>query len=119
MMEAVRTSETSVDNHFIILHGSISQKTTLNTVRFQVLTTASMKTTDVQEARSASMIRAMTEAVKSTDHELIPARNARLAECTVPRPEVMFVAIQRENIRPSKKEINKAVTMLIMPDVCS
>jgi hypothetical protein len=31
----------------------------------------------------------------------------------------MFVAIQRENIRPSKKEINKAVTMLIMPDVCS
>jgi hypothetical protein len=31
----------------------------------------------------------------------------------------MFVTSQRENIRPSKKEINKALTMLIMPDVCS
>jgi hypothetical protein len=30
----------------------------------------------------------------------------------VPRAEVMFVIIQRENIRPSKKEINKAVIML-------
>jgi hypothetical protein len=33
--------------------------------------------------------------------------------------EVMFVTIQRENIRPSKKETNKAVTMLNLPDVCS
>jgi hypothetical protein len=32
--------------------------------------------------------------------------------------EVMFATIQRENIRPSKKEMNKAVTMLKMPDVC-
>jgi hypothetical protein len=30
----------------------------------------------------------------------------------VPRVDVMFVIIQRENIRPSKKEMNKAVTML-------
>jgi hypothetical protein len=45
MMEAVRTSETSVDNHFtlqyrstIILHGSISQKTTLNIILAAVRT---------------------------------------------------------------------------------
>jgi hypothetical protein len=31
----------------------------------------------------------------------------------------MFVTIQRENIRPSKKEMNKAVTVLKLPDVCS
>jgi hypothetical protein len=31
----------------------------------------------------------------------------------------MFVTIQRENIRPSNKEMNKAVTMLKQPDVCS
>jgi hypothetical protein len=33
-----------------------------------------------------------------------------LRQCKVPRAEVMFVTIQRENIRPSKKEMNKAVT---------
>jgi hypothetical protein len=33
-----------------------------------------------------------------------------LRQCTVPRAEVMFVTIQSENIRPSKKEMNKAVT---------
>jgi hypothetical protein len=46
-----------------------------------------------------------------------------LRQCKVPRAEVMFVTIQRENIRPLKKEMNKAVTMLIIkiniPDVCS
>jgi hypothetical protein len=31
----------------------------------------------------------------------------------------MFVTILRENIRPSKKEINEAVTMLKLPAVCS
>jgi hypothetical protein len=31
----------------------------------------------------------------------------------------MLVTIQRENIRPSKKEMNKAVIMLKLPDVCS
>jgi hypothetical protein len=31
----------------------------------------------------------------------------------------MLVTTQRENIRPSKKETNKAVTMLVIPDVCS
>jgi hypothetical protein len=35
----------------------------------------------------------------------------------------MFVTVQRENIRPSKKEMNKTVTILIikftLPDVCS
>jgi hypothetical protein len=31
----------------------------------------------------------------------------------------MFVTIQRENIRTSKKELNKAVTMLKLPNVCS
>jgi uncharacterized membrane protein len=39
-----------------------------------------------------------------------------LWQCKV---EVMFINIQRENIRPSKKEVNNAVTMLIMLDVCS
>jgi hypothetical protein len=42
-----------------------------------------------------------------------------LRQSTVPRAEVMFVTIQRENIRPSKKEMNKAVTMLKLLDVCS
>jgi hypothetical protein len=42
-----------------------------------------------------------------------------LRQYTVTRAEVMFVTIQRENIRPSKKEMNKAVTMLKLPDVCS
>jgi hypothetical protein len=31
----------------------------------------------------------------------------------------MFVTIQRENISPSKKEMNNAVTMLKLPDVYS
>jgi hypothetical protein len=35
-----------------------------------------------------------------------------LRQCKVPRVEVMFVTVQRENIRPSKKEMNKVVTML-------
>jgi hypothetical protein len=51
---------------------------------------------------------------QSTDHELIPARNVSLAAMQGARAEVMFVTIQRENTRPSKKEINKAVTMLII-----
>jgi hypothetical protein len=44
-----------------------------------------------------------------------------LRQCKVPRAEVMFVTIQRENILPSNKEINKDITMLIikLPDVCS
>jgi hypothetical protein len=40
-------------------------------------------------------------------------------QCKVSGVEVMFVTIQRENIRPSNKEINKAVTILKLPDVCS
>jgi hypothetical protein len=35
-----------------------------------------------------------------------------LRQCKVPRAKVMSVTIQRENIRPSKKEMNKSVTML-------
>jgi hypothetical protein len=31
-----------------------------------------------------------------------------LRQCKVPRAEVMFITIQRENIRLSKKEMNKA-----------
>jgi hypothetical protein len=42
-----------------------------------------------------------------------------LRQCTVPQAEVMFVTIQRENIRPSKKEVNTAVTIFKLPDVCS
>jgi hypothetical protein len=38
-----------------------------------------------------------------------PERNGVLRQCKVPRAEVMFVTIQRENIRPSKKEMNKTV----------
>jgi hypothetical protein len=37
----------------------------------------------------------------------------------VPRVELMIVPIQHENIRPSKKEMNKAVPTLKVPDVCS
>jgi hypothetical protein len=42
-----------------------------------------------------------------------------LRQCKVPRVEVMFVDIQRENIRPSNKEMNKAVTKSKQPDVCN
>jgi hypothetical protein len=38
-----------------------------------------------------------------------------LRQCTVTRAEIMFVITQRENIRPSKKEINKAVQRLNCP----
>jgi hypothetical protein len=50
--------------------------------------------------------------VQSTDHQLIPQGMLVLRQCKVPQAKVMFVAIQRDNIRPSKKEMNKAVTML-------
>jgi hypothetical protein len=59
-----------------------------------------------------------TKAVQSTDHELIPARNASLAAMQG-SASGMFVTIQRENIRPSKKEMKKAVTMLKLLNVCS
>jgi hypothetical protein len=42
-----------------------------------------------------------------------------LRQSTFPQAEVMLVIIQRENICPSKKEMNKAVTMIKLPDVCS
>jgi hypothetical protein len=42
-----------------------------------------------------------------------------LWQCTVPRAQVMFVTVQRGNIRPSKREMNKAVTVLKLSDVCS
>jgi hypothetical protein len=42
-----------------------------------------------------------------------------LRQCKVQRAEVIFVTTQRENMRLSKKEMNKAVTMLKLPDVCS
>jgi hypothetical protein len=32
---------------------------------------------------------------------------------------MMMMTIQRESIRPSKKEVNKVLTMLKLPDVCS
>jgi hypothetical protein len=35
-----------------------------------------------------------------------------LRQCKLPREEVIFFAIQHENFRPWKKEMNKAVTML-------
>jgi hypothetical protein len=54
--------------------------------------------------------------IQFTDHELIPERMRVLRQCKVPRAEVMFVTIQGENIRPSKKEVIKAVTMT---DACS
>jgi hypothetical protein len=37
----------------------------------------------------------------------------------VARGEVMFFSSQRENICPSNKEMNRAVTMLKLPNVCS
>jgi hypothetical protein len=58
------------------------------------------------------------EKYKSTDHELIPARNASLA-ATQGFASGIFVTIQPENIRPSKEEINNTGTMLKLPDVCS
>jgi hypothetical protein len=44
-----------------------------------------------------------------------------LRKCKVSRNKVdlMFVTNQRENIHPSKKKMNKAVTMLTLADVCS
>jgi hypothetical protein len=42
-----------------------------------------------------------------------------LQQCKVPRVEVIFVIIQRQNIRPQKKEMNKAVTILKQSDVSS
>jgi hypothetical protein len=46
-----------------------------------------------------------------------------LRQCKVKLAEVMFVTIQSENIRLSKKEMDKAVTTLInkikLLDVCS
>jgi hypothetical protein len=42
-----------------------------------------------------------------------------LIQCTVSRAKVMFITIQRENISPSKKERNKVVTIIKLPDVCS
>jgi hypothetical protein len=58
--------------------------------------------------------------VQSSDHELIPASKMRVLprECKVPQAEVMFITIERENIRPSKKEMKKAVTICKLPDVC-
>jgi hypothetical protein len=44
--------------------------------------------------------------VQSTDHELIPARNASLAAMQG-SASGMFVTIQCENIRPSKEEMNR------------
>jgi hypothetical protein len=41
-----------------------------------------------------------------------------LWRCKVPQAEVMLVTVQRENIRPSKKEMTKAVTMLIIKPNC-
>jgi hypothetical protein len=58
----------------------------------------------------------------STVHELIPAWNASLAAMHGSASESnvhYLVTIQRESIRPSKTEMNKAVTMLKLPDVCS
>jgi hypothetical protein len=48
-----------------------------------------------------------------------PQRMRVLRQCKVPRVDVMFVTIHRENIRPSKKEMNKVVIMLKLPDVFS
>jgi hypothetical protein len=59
------------------------------------------------------------ENIQSTDHELIPATSASLAASKVPRAEVMFVTIQRERIRPTKKKMNKAQNAYKLPDVCS
>jgi hypothetical protein len=35
-----------------------------------------------------------------------------LRQWKVPRAEAIFFTIEQENIRPSKKDMNKAVTML-------
>jgi hypothetical protein len=43
---------------------------------------------------------------------MIPQGMRVLRQCKVPRAEVVFVTIQRENIRPSKKEMSKAAIML-------
>jgi hypothetical protein len=48
----------------------------------------------------------------STDHDLIPARNASLAAMHGSASGSNTRTTQRENIRLSKKEMNKAVTML-------
>jgi hypothetical protein len=55
--------------------------------------------------------------VQSIDHEFIATRNSSLVVMHGSGSE-SSVIIQRENIS-SKKEINKAVIMLKLPDVCS
>jgi hypothetical protein len=42
-----------------------------------------------------------------------------LRQCKVRRAEVMFVTIQHQNTGLSKKEMNKLVTILKLPYVCS
>jgi hypothetical protein len=52
-----------------------------------------------------------------------PQEMRAFQQCKIPRAEVMFVTTQCENIRPSKKGMNKDVKMLIikikLSDVCS
>jgi hypothetical protein len=55
----------------------------------------------------------------ATGQELTPQGTQILRQCTVSRENVKFVTTQRENIRPSKNKMNKAVKMLKLPDVCN
>jgi hypothetical protein len=57
----------------------------------------------------------------STDHELIAAKNVSLAamQGSASWSRLMFVTIQSENTEPSKEEMNKAVWMNKLSDVCS
>jgi hypothetical protein len=55
---------------------------------------------------------------QSTDHEKIFAKNVSLAEMQGSASGSNVRYMQRENIRSSKKDMNKAVKVIIMPDVC-
>jgi hypothetical protein len=60
--------------------------------------------------------------LQSTDHELIPARNASLTamqgSASVSRPNVRYYPMWKHSSLKRKK-INKAVTTIKLPDVCS
>jgi hypothetical protein len=69
--------------------------------------------------KTAAVLSYERDLLQSTDHELIPARNVSLTSMPGFASGSNFVTIQHENIRPSNKEINKAVTMFKLPYVCS
>jgi hypothetical protein len=147
MMEAVRTSETSVysneNKRSYIPEGSNLNKLSWKRLFIKILGTDSLKKNYTETAcedrnepscqhgnEPSGSIKAwnfLTSCeTKITQGRLTvpcsryspqitswsPQGMRILRQCKVPGAEVMFVTIQRQNIRPSKKEMTKAVTTL-------